>query len=101
MKIRAWELEPELTRSLVSRCRAEKVTVNTTLWTAFLQAQSHVQGNKERFRNQAGLAVNVRDKLKVNVGEAFGFYASSLSLPLRIKDISIFSYKSPLLPGSY
>jgi len=86
MKISAWELEPEVTRSLVSRCRAEKVTVNTALWTAFLQAQSHVQGNNERFRNQAGLAISVRDKLKVNVGEVFGFYASSLSLPLRIKD---------------
>lgn len=86
MKIMAWELEPEVTRAMVSRCRAEKVTVNTALWTAFLQAQSHVQGNKERFRHQAGLAISVRDKLKVNVGEAFGFYASSLSLPLRIND---------------
>ena len=100
MKIKAWELETELTRSLVSRCRAEKVTVNTALWTAFLQAQSHVQGNKERFRNQAGLAVSVRDKLKIDVGEAFGFYASSLSLPLRIKDDLSFWDQSRKLQNS-
>jgi NRPS condensation-like uncharacterized protein len=47
------------------------------LWAAFLVAQDKVQGSDELFRNRAGLAISTRDKLKVPVGESFGFYASS------------------------
>jgi len=75
----AWEASVAETKALVSRCRAENVTVNTALWTAFLAAQYEVQGEAEPFRASAGLAVSTRDKLTVPVGEAFGFYASSLT----------------------
>jgi len=34
----AWESSVAETKALVSRCRAENVTVNTALWTAFLAA---------------------------------------------------------------
>jgi NRPS condensation-like uncharacterized protein len=78
----AWEASVAKTKALVSRCRAENVTVNTALWTAFLAAQYEVQGDAESYRASAGLAVSTRDKLTVPVGEAFGFYASSLTARL-------------------
>jgi hypothetical protein len=73
--------EPE-TASLVARCREEKVTVNSALWAAFLAAQNEVQGDAEAFRPRAGMAVSTRDRLKVPVGEALGFFASSLTVHL-------------------
>ncbi len=79
----AWESTVDETTSLISRCREEKVTVNTAVWTAFLLAQYEIQGSRERYRHKAGMAVNVRDKLKIPVGEAFGFYASSLNTQLK------------------
>lgn len=85
MRVLSSELSVEETTALAERCRAEGVTVNTALWTAFLMTQNEVQGNRPKFRNQAGLAVSVRNKLKVNVGQAFGFYASSLPLRLKLK----------------
>lgn len=78
----AWETSVAETKALVSRCRVENVTVNTALWTAFLAAQHDVQGDAEPYRASAGLAVSTRDKLTVPVGEAFGFYASSLTARL-------------------
>jgi NRPS condensation-like uncharacterized protein len=79
----AWESSVAETKALVLRCRAENVTVNTALWTAFLAAQYEVQGDAEPFRASAGLAVSTRDKLTVPVGEAFGLYASSLTACLK------------------
>jgi hypothetical protein len=78
----AWEASAAETKALISRCRAEKVTVNTALWTAFLAAQHKVQGDAAPYRACAGLAVSTRDKLTVPVGEAFGFYAASLTANL-------------------
>jgi NRPS condensation-like uncharacterized protein len=78
----AWESSVAETKALVSRCRTEKVTVNTALWTAFLAAQYEVQGDAEPYRASAGLAVSTRDKLTIPVGEALGFYASSLTAHL-------------------
>lgn len=78
----AWESSVAETKALVSRCRAENVTVNTALWTAFLAAQYEVQGDAAPYRACAGLAVSTRDKLTVPVGESFGFYASSLTADL-------------------
>ena len=59
----AWEASVAETKALVARCRAENVTVNSALWTAFLAAQYEVQGNKELYRASAGMAVSSRDKL--------------------------------------
>jgi NRPS condensation-like uncharacterized protein len=78
----AWESSVAETKALVLRCRAENVTVNSALWTAFLAAQYEVQGKAEPYRRSAGLAVSTRDKLTLPVGEAFGFYASSLTAHL-------------------
>jgi len=82
LNVLAWELSETETEALVSRCRKENVTVNSALWTAFLAAQHNIQEDRKPFRSQSGLAISTRDKLKVPVGEAFGFYASSLSTRL-------------------
>jgi len=73
----AWQLSESETSELVKCCREKGVTVNSALWAAFLLAQDRVQGSNELFRRRAGLAISTRDKLKVPVGESFGFYASS------------------------
>lgn len=78
-----WDLAEPATSALVERCRREQVTVNSALWTAFLAAQYHVQGDNEAFRSQAGMAVSTRDELSVPVGDALGFYASSLTAELK------------------
>lgn len=80
----AWALTRDQTNELMAACRAEGVTVNSALWTAFLLSQREVQGNTSGYRKMAGMAVSTRDRLNVPVGEAFGFYASSLSLALPV-----------------
>lgn len=82
MQVLAWSIEPGDTASLVKRSRAEKVTVNSALWTAFLAAQYDIQCDRQRYRQRSGLAVNTREKLRVSAGESFGFYASSLTVKL-------------------
>ncbi|WP_088239422.1 condensation domain-containing protein [Calothrix rhizosoleniae] len=77
-----WTMDAGSTEDLVSRCRAENVTVNTALWTAFLAAQYDIHFSGRRYRQRSALAVNTRDKLTVPVGDAFGFYASSLTVKL-------------------
>ena len=79
----AWDLAESATSALVERCRREQVTVDSALWTAFLAAQYRVQGDSEAFRSQAGMAVSTRDGLSVPVGDALGFYASSLTAELK------------------
>lgn len=54
----AWTLDTEETAQLVEQSRTETVTVNSAL------------------------AVSTRDKLNVPVGDALGFYASSLTVKL-------------------
>jgi len=80
IQVLAWTLDADETAQLVERSRAEKVTVNSTLWTAFLAAQHEVQQDHLRYRQRSALAVSTRDKLNVPVGDAFGFYASSLTV---------------------
>ncbi len=82
IQVLAWDMDPWSTAGLVERCRAENVTVNSALWTAFLAAQYDVQDDRRRYRQRSALAVSTRDKLSVSVGEAFGFYASSLTVKL-------------------
>jgi NRPS condensation-like uncharacterized protein len=82
VQVLAWTMDAAVTSALAERCRAERVTVNTALWTAFLAAQRDVQSRGPRYRRRSALAVNTRDKLTVPVGEAFGFYAASFTVDL-------------------
>ena len=82
MQLLAWSMKADDTAGLVERSRTEKVTVNSALWTAFLAAQYDIQVDRLRYRQRSALAVNTREKLRVPVGESFGFYASSLTVKL-------------------
>jgi len=82
IQLLAWTLDVEETAQLIERSRAEKVTVNSALWASFLAAQHEVQQDHLRYRQRSALAVSTRDKLNVPVGDAVGFYASSLTVKL-------------------
>jgi NRPS condensation-like uncharacterized protein len=82
-KLLTWILSEEMTKTLLSQSRWEKVTVNTALWTAFLAAQYDMQSPLKPYHQRSGMAINTRDKLLVPIGESFGFYASSLTVRLK------------------
>ncbi|MBN1381019.1 MAG: hypothetical protein JXA41_05040 [Deltaproteobacteria bacterium] len=83
VKLLPWTVSQEMTDALAARCRKEEVTVNTALWAAFLAAQHDVQAPLKTYQWRSALAVNTRNRLNVPVGEAFGFYASSLTVRLK------------------
>ncbi|MEX1298228.1 MAG: condensation domain-containing protein [Desulfotignum sp.] len=70
IQLLAWTLDADETEQLAERSRAEKVTVNSTIWAAFLAAQHEVQKDHLRYRQRSALAVSTRDKLNVPVGDA-------------------------------
>ena len=82
LQVLAWTMESDDTASLVERSRAEGVTVNSALWTAFLAAQYDIQVDRQRYHQRSALAVNTREELRLPAGESFGFYASSLTVKL-------------------
>lgn len=82
LQLLSWSLDASATATLVDRSRAEDVTVNSALWTAFLAAQHDVQIDRLRYRQRSALAVNTRKKLRIPAGECVGFYASSLTVKL-------------------
>jgi hypothetical protein len=73
------ELTGEQTDALVARCKAEGVTVNTALTAAFVDAQISVQG-MQATHSSIGIAASLRDRLRLPVGEAMGFYAGVITL---------------------
>lgn len=85
-----WNLNSDETEKLVKKCREEKVTVNSALWTVFLLAQDKIQGNNPAYRKRAGMAVSTREKLTAPQGDVLGFFASSLSLSLKYSKTKTF-----------
>jgi hypothetical protein len=73
------ELSETQTDALVARCKAEGVTVNTALAAAFVNAQMELNGGRLP-HPRIGIATSLRDRLRVPVGEAVGFYAGSVTL---------------------
>ncbi len=73
------ELSEDLTSQLVSKCRIEKVTVNTALTAAFVAAQVKEQGEKS-FHTAIMIASSVRDRLLPPAGESMGYYAGGVTL---------------------
>ena len=71
------ELSEAQTSALVDRCRKEKVTVNSALTTAFVGAQTVVQGEKP-FHSSILVAGSLRDRLPTPAGEVMGFYAGAV-----------------------
>jgi NRPS condensation-like uncharacterized protein len=75
-------LSMDTTSALVSRCQAERVTVNSTLMTAFALAQRDVQGTKEPYLRRALVAVNLRRLFKNPPGENLGLFAAGFQVAL-------------------
>ena len=73
------ELSEAQTSALIERCRKEEITVNTALTAAFVGAQCTVQGHKP-YHSIIGIAVSMRNRLKIPVGEVMGFYAGLVNL---------------------
>ena len=72
-----WELTEAQTSTLVSRCHQEEVTVNSALYTAFLAAQTDIQGSSQDYLQNILIPVDFRSRLTQPIGEAVGFYASA------------------------
>lgn len=73
------ELSEAQTTALVERCRKEKVTVNSALTTAFVGAQTIVQGDRPH-HSSINVAGSLRDRLAKPAGEVMGFYAGAVTL---------------------
>jgi hypothetical protein len=76
------ELSEAQTLALIDRCRNEEVTVNSALSTAFVGAQTLVQG-KRPYHSSVCVAGNLRDRLHRPVGEVMGFYAGLVRLEFK------------------
>jgi NRPS condensation-like uncharacterized protein len=73
----AWALTEAQTSALVSRCRRERVTVNTALTTAFVAAQNQIEPPRD-YLNNVVVSVDFRDRLTRPVDGACAFYASAV-----------------------
>ena len=73
-KILSVEFSEEQTNTLVARCRAEQVTVNTALIAAFAAAQQIIAGQQPHHSKTAS-AVSLRERLPHPPGEGLGYYA--------------------------
>jgi NRPS condensation-like uncharacterized protein len=76
------ELSEEETDSLVTRCREEKVSVNSAITAAFSGAQSFVV-SEEPHHAKTAIAASLRDRLPNSPGEAMGFYAQGFEVKLK------------------
>jgi len=73
------ELTEAQTTTLVERCRAEEVTVNSALAAAIVGAQVAIQGEKP-YHSTTAVAASLRDRLPKPAGEAMGFFAGIVTL---------------------
>ena len=80
--VTGWKVDKVLTDSLVYSSRKEKVTVHSALCTAFLMAQREIQKEQNPYHEKVHIPVNIRKRLTVPVGDAFGFYAAPIIVKL-------------------
>jgi hypothetical protein len=76
------ELSEEETTALIARCKSENVTVNSALSTAFVGAQSFVEGQKP-YHAKIAVGVSLRDRIPNPVGEGMGYYAGAVELKFK------------------
>ena len=74
--IQVIEFTEKQTEKLVKKCQLEHVTINSMIYTAFLKAQYEINKPEKPKSQRAGVAVDVRNKLKKPAGESFGFFAA-------------------------
>jgi len=89
-QIIAWQLNPFQTSKLITLCKEKGVTVNTALLTAFLLCKAHLQDNNREFTMKVHMPIDIRDRLKIPAGEAFGFYAQTLHFKLNVSQTTPF-----------
>ena len=83
------ELSQSETSNLVSRCREERVTVNSAIWAALLDAQYKTLPRR-KIHSTAGLARSLRPFMRPEVTDGFGFFAASMTFQLPFKPNSSF-----------
>lgn len=76
------ELSEEETTAIIARCKSENVTVNSALSTAFIGAQSFIEGEKP-YHAKIVIAADLRDRLPNPPGEGMGMYAAGLELKFK------------------
>lgn len=79
-KIREVTLEPELTRGIIAACTRRKVTVHSLLCASFAQQIARSRG--ERPNVIISCPVNLRPRLRVDVGDAVGLYMTMVDVLL-------------------
>jgi NRPS condensation-like uncharacterized protein len=79
----------EETNALRDRCRVEEVTINSAIITAILAAKRETPELMKR-TDEIGFAVNTRERLPVNPGEACALYATGVTFNLKYKESQSF-----------
>jgi len=77
------ELSETETSALVTRCKEEKVTVNSALTAAFVGAQNFVEGEKP-YHTKVVVAASLRDRIPNSPGEGMGMYAGGDRIEIQI-----------------
>ncbi len=76
----AWALSEAQTSRLVARCREEGTSVHAAICAAWLQAFADIQPGRGRkaWVRRASSPINLRKRLILPAGEAFGIYMSNV-----------------------
>jgi hypothetical protein len=76
-RVETVELDKAQTQTLVESCRANGVTVNSAVTVALMRGRIQAAGEYGR-KVRTGTAVDTRNRLTVDVGEAAGLYAGGI-----------------------
>ena len=77
-------LDKSETQKFVEVCRANEVTVNSALLVAFVKARSEAVG-PYKGKVKIGTAVDTRDRLRIEIGDAVGLYAGGVIFDFNYK----------------
>ena len=80
------QLSEDETKLLIKKCRDEGVTVNSALLTLLLRVQQLYIHLKPKFKHRTIIPVNIRERLRKPVGEAFALYASGYDMIYRYNE---------------
>jgi NRPS condensation-like uncharacterized protein len=78
-----WTIPREETSRFVSKCREEEITVTSALTAAAVAGGAKASSGRGVCENRVTVAVNLRDRLKRPVDDAFGYYASAVNFGFR------------------
>jgi NRPS condensation-like uncharacterized protein len=80
-----WQLDEITTKKLIEKCRIENISVNSALYCAILTVQNTLQGDKEKFRKNIMMPVNIRNLVTPPIGEGVGLFAGGESFTFKTK----------------